>query len=182
MWPPIHTRWHVYSVLHPWLHTCLVSLVCDLPYIPGDTCIVRYIPGYTRVWYPWYVTPHTYQVTRVPRLHTYSWCVSGVLYRGFARVGYLGYGIQSYRFMNIWCCTHVYPRVLSGMLVRPRVRCCWPPRLVTNWGNIPNTRLEPGADPAQSSNLRINTMSTLHWGLRVSSLNTAPSQSWSLHG
>ena len=102
----------MYGALHPWLHTCLVSLVCDLPYIPGDTCIVRYIPGYTRVWYPWYVTPHTYQVTRVARLHTYSWCVSGVLYRGFARVGYLGNGIQSYMFMK------------KDMVLYPRVPTC----------------------------------------------------------
>ena len=157
--PPIHTRWHVHSVLHPWLHTCLVSQVCDLPYIPGDTCPqvthVSGIPGMCLVCY-------------IPDLH-----VSGIWGMGFKVTG-------SWR--KIWCCTHVCPRVMSGMLVRPRVRCCWPPRLVTNWGNIPNTRLEPGADPAQSSNLRINTTSTLHWGLRVSSLNTAPSQSWSLHG
>ena len=141
-WRPAPARW--LAVWRPMQFSnfhCLVSQVCDLPYIPGDTCIVcyipgytrvwypwyvtshrpyipgdtcivRYIPGYTRVWYPWYVTPHTYQVTRVPRLHTYSWCVSGVLYRGFARVGYLGNGIQSYMFMK------------KDMVLYPRVPTC----------------------------------------------------------
>ena len=67
--PPIHTRWHVHSVLHPWLHTCLVSQVCDLPYIPGDTCPqvthVSGIPGMCLVCY-------------IPDLH-----VSGIWGMGF---------------------------------------------------------------------------------------------------
>ena len=65
-WWPAPARW--LAVWRPMQFSnfhCLVSLVCDLPYIPGDTCMVRYIPGYTRVWYPWCVTSHTYQVTHV---------------------------------------------------------------------------------------------------------------------
>ena len=116
-WRPAPARW--LAVWRPMQFSnfhCLVSLVCDLPYIPGDTCIVRYIPGYTRVWYPRYVPSHTYQVTRVPRLHTYLvslvcvWCVISRVY--------------TCRVSGVWDSKlHVHEE-RYGVVLYPRVPTC----------------------------------------------------------